>query len=112
MCFRCSRSANNNENDLQTVYQEFKEQFNTNEAGWFGTKLPWKGNPLTLSTSEVGNKHRLNHLVRKLEKTDQYERYDEIIRQQLKDEIIEAAPRKEFTFRQDPRHKTTYGTSL
>ena len=76
------------------MYQEFKEQLHRNEAGWYETKLPWRGNHPTLPTNEAGSKRRLNHLVRKLEQTGQYERYDEIIQEQLKHGIIEAAPQK------------------
>ena len=32
------------ENDQQTVCGEFKEQLRRDEAGWYETKLPWKGN--------------------------------------------------------------------
>ena len=86
--------ADSNENDQQTVYQEFKEQLRRNDAGWYEAKLPWKGNHPPLPTNETGSKRRLDHLIRKLEQTDQYERYDEIIREQLQLGIIEAAPEK------------------
>jgi hypothetical protein len=36
--------ADSNENDQQTVYQEFKEHLRRNDAGWYEAKLPWKGN--------------------------------------------------------------------
>ena len=95
MCFRHVLGlADNNENDQQTVYQEFNEQLHRNEAGWYETKLPWRGNHPTLPTNGAGSKRHLNHLVRKMEQTGQYERYDEIIQEQLKHGIMEAVPQK------------------
>jgi hypothetical protein len=40
--------AGSHENDQQEVYGEFKEQLERNDAGWYETKLPWKGNHPTL----------------------------------------------------------------
>ena len=84
--------ADSSENDQQTVNSEFKEQLRRNEAGWYETKLPWKGNHPSLPTNQVGGKRRLEHLIRKLKQTDQYEQYEEIIQEQLQTGIIEPAP--------------------
>jgi hypothetical protein len=62
--------ADSNENDQQMVYQEFKEQLRRDEAGWYESKLPWKGNHPPLPTNEAGSKRRLEHLIRKLNQTD------------------------------------------
>ena len=86
--------ADSNENDQQTVYGEFKEQLRRNEAGWYETKLPWKGNHPPLPTNEAGSKRRLDSLIRKLERTGQYESYDKIIQEQRQLGIIEKAPTK------------------
>ena len=86
--------ADRNENDQLTVYQEFKEQLRRDEAGWYETKLPWRGNHPPLPTNEFGSKRRLEQLVRKLERTDQYAEYDSIIQEQLQQGIIEAAPKE------------------
>ena len=91
--------ADRNENDQLTVYQEFKEQLQRNEVSWYETKLPWRENHPPLPTNEAGSKRRLEQLVRKLERTNQYKEYD-IIQGQLQQGVIEAAPkeptRKEF----------------
>ena len=44
--------ADKPENDQETVYQEFKEQLQRNEAGWYETKLPLKANHPELPTNE------------------------------------------------------------
>ena len=92
--------ADSNENDQQMVYQEFEEQLQRNEAGWYESKLPWKGNHPPLPTNEAGSKRRLEHLIRKLNQTDQYGNYEEIIQEQLQMGIFEptakTATGKEF----------------
>ena len=47
--------ADSSEDDQQTVYSEFNEQLRRNEAGWYETKLPWKGNHPFLPTNQVGS---------------------------------------------------------
>ena len=84
--------ADRNENDQQTVYQDFKEQLRRNEAGWYESKLPWKGNHAPLPTNEAGSKRRLDQLIRKLERTEQFADYEDIIQEQLQTGIVEAAP--------------------
>ena len=86
--------ADRNENDQLTVYQEFKEQLQRNEAGWYETKLPWRGNHPPLPTDEAGSKRRLEQLVKKLERTNQYTEYDNIIQEQLQLGVIKAAPKE------------------
>lgn len=86
--------ADRNENDQLTVYQKFKEQLQRNEAGWYETKLPWRGNHPPLPTNEAGSQRRLEQLVRKVERTSQYTEYDSIIQEQLQQGVIKAAPKK------------------
>jgi hypothetical protein len=86
--------AGSHENDQQEVYGEFKEQLERNDAGWYETKLPWKGNYPTLPSNERGSKGRLDQLIRKLEKNDQYSEYNNILQDQLQKGIIEIAPRE------------------
>ena len=84
--------SDTHENDQQAVYEEFKEQLERNPAGWYETKLPWKGNHPTLPTNEAGSKRRLDQLIRELERNGQYEEYDSIIQDQLQEGIVEPAP--------------------
>ena len=84
--------ADTHENDQQAVYVEFKEQLERNPEGWYETGLPWKGGHPALPTNEAGSKRRLEQLIRKLERNDQYEEYNNIIRGQLQEGIVEPAP--------------------
>ena len=84
--------ADTHENDQQAVYVEFKEQPERNPEGWYETGLPWKGGHPTLPTNEAGSKRRLEQLIRKLERNDQYEEYNNIIQGQLQEGIAEPAP--------------------
>ena len=84
--------ADSHKNDQFEVYEEFKEQLERSPAGWYETRLPWKVNHPTLPTNETGSKRRLEQLVRKLERNGQYEEYDSIIQDQLKEGIVEPAP--------------------
>ncbi len=86
--------ADKPENDQETVYQEFKEQLQRNEAGWYESKLPWKANHPALPTNEAGSRRRLQQLVKRLERDGNYERYDSIIQEQLQSGVIESAPTK------------------
>ena len=72
--------------------EEFKEQLERSPAGWYETKLPWKANHPTLPTNEAGSKRRLEQLLRKLERNGQYEEYDSIIQEPIKEGVVEAAP--------------------
>jgi hypothetical protein len=56
--------------------------------------LPWKGNHPTLPSNERGSKRRLDQLIRKLEKNDQYSEYNDILQDQLQKGVIEIAPRE------------------
>lgn len=84
--------SDTHENDQRAVHEEFKEQLERNPAGWYETRLPWKGNHPTLPTNEAGSKRRLDQLIRKLERNGQYEEYDSIIQDQLQEGIVEPAP--------------------
>ena len=84
--------ADRHENDQKMVLSEFEEELNRDQAGWYETTLPWKGNHAPLPTQESGSKRRLEQLVRKLKRNGQYSEYNEIIQDQLEPGIIEPAP--------------------
>ncbi len=77
------------ENDQGQVYAEFKEQLVRGNQEWYETSLPWRGNHSTLPTNEKGSISRLNSLVRKLERTELYNAYDRVIKDQLQEGINE-----------------------
>ena len=84
--------ADSHRNYQPEVYEEFKEKLERSPAGCYETKLPWKVNYPTLPTNQAGSKRRLEQLDRKLERKSQYEEYDSIIQEQLKEGIVEPAP--------------------
>ena len=88
------------ENYQGDVYAEFKEQLKRDEHGWYESGLPWRANHPPLPNNEKGSLRRLDSLVRKLERTDKYEAYDQILQSQLNEGIIEPASKipqgKEF----------------
>lgn len=60
------------ENDLSAVYQEYEEQLTRNPAGWYEANLPWKGIHPSLPSNETGSRRRLEHLIKKLQRTGEY----------------------------------------
>ena len=74
------------------VFGEFKEQLTRSEEGWYETALPWKGNHPPLPSNREGSLRRLNSLLRKLRKSDTLAEYDAVIREQLKEGVVERAP--------------------
>ena len=78
--------------DQDFVYEEFKEQLLRDPEGWYETGLLWKGNHPPLPNNKPGSLKRLENLVKKLWKQPgMLEKYDEIIRDQLAQGIVERA---------------------
>ena len=72
------------------VYQRFKDQLGRNEEGWYETNIMWKQFSPALSSKKTGSLGQLGSLLRKLRKDlKRLQQYDEIIRDQLKDSIVE-----------------------
>jgi hypothetical protein len=80
------------ENDQSVVYEDFKEQLTRHPEGWYETNLPWKANHPRLPTNEAGSRRRLVSVIKKRTREGNYERYDDIMREQLDQGIIERAP--------------------
>ena len=80
------------DNDQNLVYDDFKEQLVRNPSGYYEVNLPWKANHSKLPTNEAGSRRRLTALVRKLTREGNYDRYDDVIKEQLDQGIIEPAP--------------------
>ena len=82
------------ENDKGQVYAEFKQQWVSNNQGWYETSLPWQGNHPTLPTNEKGSISRLSSLVRKLKWTKLHNAYAQVIKDQLQEGITEPVTAK------------------
>ena len=77
------------------VHQEFKDQLERSPEGWYQTGLIWKAVIPDLPSNESGSKARLKKLVQRLEKQPElYDKYEEIMKEQKKEGIIERAPEK------------------
>ena len=92
------------DHDQSVVFDEFKERLTHSPEGWYETTLPWKPNHPDLPS----NKQKLN---RKLERDCLTKDYDDIIKDQLAEGVIEKAPPvsqpKEFYI----PHKSVIGKS-
>jgi hypothetical protein len=76
--------------DQHSVYEDFKEQLARNTEGWYETGLPWRANHPPLPNNERGSVRRLGNLVKRLEKQPELmTKYDEIIRDQIDQGIVE-----------------------
>jgi hypothetical protein len=77
--------------DQDEVYKEFQKQLQRSSERWYETTLPWKGNHPTLPNNKSGSLRRFNSLARKLDRSDLLERYDQVIKDQLEQGIVECA---------------------
>ena len=84
--------ADTPEGDQEVVHQEFREQLVRHEEGFYEAALPWIGNHPDLPSNKSGSLKRLDNLVKKLERTGNYEKYQEIIENQKEEGIVETAP--------------------
>ena len=79
--------------DQQEVYKEFREQLSRNpEEGWYETWLPWKGDHPPLHSNREGSLRRLRTQVTKLRHVGKLKEYDQIIKDQLEEGVVELAP--------------------
>jgi len=90
------------EGNQQIVYDEFIEQLDQTEDGWYETGLLWKPGHKTLPTNERGSIKRLESLLKKLQsKPELFDKYDEIIQEQLDEGIVERVE-------EDPKEREFY----
>ena len=108
-----------NESRNDEVYQEFKEQLGRYETGCCETNLLWKASSPELPTNKLGSLSRLQILLKRLRKDPElFQQYDQIIRDQLKEGIIEEFSEgepigKEFYLPHKPlTHQSTESTKL
>ena len=84
--------TDSSEHDQLAVYREFKEQLVRNQEGWYETGLPWRGNHPPLPSNEQGILRRLTDLSKKPERHGLTTEYDQIIREQKQQRVIEDCP--------------------
>jgi hypothetical protein len=78
------------EQDQQFVYKEFQEQLTLSGEGWYETGLLWKPCHEPLTSNERNSLGRLSGLLKKLRRVPELlTQYDDIIRDQLNQGIVE-----------------------
>ena len=83
--------ADTPEGDQEVVHQDLREQLVRHEEGFYEPALPWIGNHPDLPSNKSGSLKHLDNLVKKLERTGNYEKYQEIIKDQKEEGIVETA---------------------
>jgi len=80
----------NETDDQREVFEEFKSQLTRKPEGYYETGLLWKVGHPSLPNNKAGSIGRLKNLVKRLESDpDTMEIYDNVMKQQLEDGIIE-----------------------
>ena len=76
--------------DQEFVYKEFKDQLQRHPEGFCETSLIWKVGHPSLDNNKAGSLFRLKSLLGKLkEDPEKFEQYDNIIKEQLAEGVIE-----------------------
>ena len=75
--------------DSNYVYEEFQKQLGRGLGGFYETNLIWKDNHPPLKNNKSNSLRRLSNPVKNLTHRNQFERYDNIIQDQIKEGIIE-----------------------
>ena len=78
--------------DTTRIHDDFIQQLKQTENGYYETKLPWKEDHVPLPTNKNLATARLHSTTRKLEKIGRLQEYDQIMREQMSDGIIEPIP--------------------
>ena len=81
--------ADSSTGDQAEVYAEFKEQLTRNANGWYGARLPWRGNHPPLPSNEVGSLHHVENLMKKLRTQGTIEHYNQVIQDLIEAGIAE-----------------------
>ena len=74
------------------IHENFKQQLEKNDTGFYETRLPWKPHHMALPDNKQLSLARLHSTTRKLEKNGRLKQYDTIMREQLTTGMIEQVP--------------------
>ena len=81
------------ENDQLDVLKEFKDDIRRREDGRYEVRVPWIPGSTVESTNEQTSRSRIQNVNKKLiQNPELKEEYDKIIKEQLRDGIIETVP--------------------
>ncbi|XP_068756557.1 uncharacterized protein [Montipora capricornis] len=84
---RDTRSTKN-----KNIHEDFLQQLNKTQGGFYETRLPWKEDHVPLLTNKKLSVARLNSTIRKLERMGKLEDYDQIMQEQVAAGIMEPVP--------------------
>ena len=76
------------------MYDEFKKQLSQSLERWYETNLFWIEKHPPLNTNKFGSLGRLNSLLNNLKRSDQFDTYNDIIRDQQENGIVEKVDEK------------------
>ena len=78
----------------EVVYDWLRKQLSQSPDGWYETNLFWKEKHPPLDTNKSGSLGRLNSLLNNLKRNDQFNTYNDIIRDQQENGIVEKVDEK------------------
>ena len=78
----------------EVMHDEFKKQLSQSPVGCYETNLFWKEKHPPLDSNKSGSLGRLNSLLHNLKRNDQFNTYNDIIRDQQKNGIVEKVDEK------------------
>ena len=78
----------------EVVYDDFKKQISQSPEGWYETSLFWKEKHPPLDTNKSGSLGRLNSLLHNLKRNDQFNTYNDMIRDQQENGIVQKVDEK------------------
>ena len=82
------------EGDQNIIYEEFKEPLTRDEEGWYSTGLLWKPGHEPLKDNKEASIGRLNNLTKRLKRDPAlFKEYDQKIKDQIEEGIVEEAPK-------------------
>ena len=76
----------------KSIHEDFLQQLNITQGGFYETRLPWKEDHVPLPTNKKLSVARLNSTIRKLERMGKLEDYDQIMQEQVAAGIMEPVP--------------------
>ena len=84
------RVEENHSSHDENVYKKIKQQLERNEEGWYETGLVWTENKVPLNNKKSGSLGRLKSLLKRLlQNLETFKAYDQVIRDELINNMIE-----------------------
>ena len=76
--------------DDSASHHDFKDQLRRKKDDWHETGLMWKDSSISVLKNKLGNLERLKNLLQNLQRNQKvFERYDQVIQEQLAGGVVE-----------------------